>query len=373
MLEKSKYLLGFSLISEIGPARFKKIEDNFESIESAWNSSLAQLTKILGEKISQKIINSKQKINLDQEWEILQQEKIDIISPKFKFKDFPGINHEQFPSKLAKIHSSPFCLFCLGNLNLLKENQLAIVGSRRPTHYGKQVLERLGPEISLSGFIITSGMAMGIDTLAHRAALDNEKPTIAVLGSGLGGKLLRKSFNHKLGKEIIEKNGLLISEYPPNTEASKFTFPARNRIISGLSLGVLIVEAAERSGTLITARHALEQNREVLVVPGNIFSTQSIGTNNLIKQGAQPTTSVSDILKTLNWKTHSPEENKKQKKLNFSDQEEHLIYEKLSFDPEPLDKLVQKCNLDISSISIKLSIMELKGLIKNINGGYIRN
>ncbi len=368
-----KYLLGFSLISEIGPARFKKISEHFESIEQAWNSSETKLVKIFGQKISQKIIADRNKINLEQELELLKTENIEVISPKFSFKDFPGINSQYFPQKLQEIHSTPFILFTKGELALLNKNQLAIVGSRRPTHYGRQVIEKIGPEITLSGLVITSGMAMGIDTLAHRTALNNHQPTIAVLGSGLGQKILRKSFNHKLGEEIIEKNGLLISEYPPNFEASKFTFPARNRIISGLSLGVLIIEAAERSGTLITARHAIEQNREILVIPGNIFSEQSIGTNKLIKQGAQPITSANDIFRALNWKISQTNSTEKSSPPILNDDTEKLIYAKLSFDPQPLDKLILKCKLDISLISIKLSMLELRGIVKNVGGGYIRN
>lgn len=368
-----KYLLGFSLISEIGPARFNKISKTFNSIEKAWNSSESELTKIFGEKLSRKIVRYKNQINLEKEFKLLKTENIEMVSPKFSFQDFAGINFEYFPKRLTEIHSAPFVLFTRGDLTLLSKNQLAIVGSRRPTHYGRQVLEKIAPEIVHSGLIITSGLAMGIDTLAHRTALNNQRPTIAILGNGLGQKTLHKSFNYRLGEEIIEKNGLLVSEYPPIFEASKFTFPARNRIISGLSLGILIVEAAEHSGTLITARHALEQNREILVVPGNIFSKQSVGTNNLIKQGAQPVTSATDIFKALNWKVNQNNFSKRSVPLAFEDEFEKLIYTKLSFEPQSLDKLILKCKLDISVISIKLSMLELKGAVKNVKGGYIRN
>lgn len=369
----AEFLLGFSLIPEIGPARFEKISQHFKSIQEAWNAPESELAKIIGEKIASKIFTHKNKINLNQELEILKQENIEIISPKLSFSDFKGINSEYFPQKLQEIHSSPFILFGRGDLSLLQKNQLAIVGTRRPTHYGKQVLEKIGPEIAVSSLIITSGMAMGIDTLAHRTALNSQQPTIAVLGNGLSKKILQKSFNYKLGEEIIEKNGLLVSEYPPNFEANKLTFPARNRIISGLSLGVLIIEAAEKSGTLITAHCALEQNREILVIPGNIFSEQSVGTNNLIKQGASPITSANDIFKALNWKISQNNFTEKNLSRTFEDDTERLIYSKLSFEPQPLDKLMIECGLDISLISIKLSMLELKGNVKNVTGGYIKN
>ena len=364
-----KYLLGFSLLPEIGPARFKKIEEKFNSIEKAWNSDF----RILGEKLGQKISQKIDKIDLEKEWEILQKEEIAVITPAFNFEDFSGINTEYFPELLSEISSSPFVLFAKGDLSLLSKKQLAVVGSRKPSYYGKQAVEKIIPEVCLAGLTITSGMAMGIDSLAHRQALANEKPTIAVLGSGLGEKILKKAFNYRLGQEIIEKNGLLVSEYPPNFEASKFTFPARNRIISGLSLGILVIEAAEKSGTLITARCALEQNREIMAIPGNIFSQQSLGTNNLIKQGACLIVSANDIFRNLDWKISSYQALSQSEKISFDDKEEKMIYNKLSFDTQSLDKLVLRCKLDISTISVKLSMMEIKGLVKNTGGGYIKN
>lgn len=372
--QNSKYLLGFAQIPEIGPVRFEKISKNFNYLEKAWQADLSQLQKILGTKTGEKIYQKIQSINLEKELEALEKEKIEIITPPFKFKDFKGINSEYFPKNLLEINSCPSILFARGNLEILKQKQLAVIGSRRPTYYGKQIIEKILPEVCSSGLIITSGMAMGIDSLAHRQALDNEKPTIAVLGSGLGENVFKKAFNYRLGQEIISKNGLLISEYPPDYQANKFTFPARNRIISGLSLGVLVIEAAEKSGTLITANYALDQNREIMAVPGNIFSQQSLGTNKLIKQGAELITSAKDVFKVLDWKISSNQKlNQKIEKVELQDEIEKIIYNKISFDPQSLDQLVLKTKLDISSISVKLSIMEIRGLVKNTGGGYIRN
>jgi DNA processing protein len=369
-----KYLLGFTLIPEMGPARFEKISKNFSYIQQAWQADIGKFQKILGNKTGEKIYQKIQKIDLEKELEALAKEKIEIITPYFKFKDFKGINFEYFPKNLTEINACPFSLFARGNLEILKQKQLAVIGSRRPTYYGKQIIEKILPEICSSGLIITSGMAMGVDSLAHRQALDNEKPTIAVLGSGLGENVLRKAFNYRLGQEIISKNGLLVSEYPPDYQANKFTFPARNRIISGLSLGVLVIEAAEKSGTLITANYALDQNREIMAVPGNIFSQQSLGTNKLIKQGAELITSANDVFKVLDWKISSNQKsNQETEKIELQDEIEKVIYNKLSFDPQSLDQLVLKTKLDISSISVKLSIMEIKGLVKNTGRGYIRN
>jgi DNA processing protein len=358
----------------MGPARFEKISKNFSYIQQAWQADIGKFQKILGNKTGEKIYQKIQKIDLEKELEALAKEKIEIITPYFKFKDFKGINFEYFPKNLTEINACPFSLFARGNLEILKQKQLAVIGSRRPTYYGKQIIEKILPEICSSGLIITSGMAMGVDSLAHRQALDNEKPTIAVLGSGLGENVLRKAFNYRLGQEIISKNGLLVSEYPPDYQANKFTFPARNRIISGLSLGVLVIEAAEKSGTLITANYALDQNREIMAVPGNIFSQQSLGTNKLIKQGAELITSANDVFKVLDWKISSNQKsNQETEKIELQDEIEKVIYNKLSFDPQSLDQLVLKTKLDISSISVKLSIMEIKGLVKNTGRGYIRN
>jgi DNA processing protein len=369
-----KYLLGFTLIPEMGPARFEKISKNFSYIQQAWQADIGKFQKILGNKTGEKIYQKIRSINLEKELEVLAKEKIEIITPPFKFKDFKGINSEYFPKNLTEINACPFSLFARGNLEILKQKQLAVIGSRRPTYYGKQIIEKIIPEICSSGLIITSGMAMGVDSLAHRQALDNEKPTIAVLGSGLSENVLRKAFNYRLGQEIISKNGLLVSEYPPDYQANKFTFPARNRIISGLSLGVLVIEAAEKSGTLITANYALDQNREIMAIPGNIFSQQSLGTNKLIRQGAELITSANDVFKVLDWKISSNQKsNQETEKIELQDEIEKVIYNKLSFDPQSLDQLVLKTKLDISSISVKLSIMEIRGLVKNTGGGYIRN
>lgn len=369
-----KYLLSFAQIPEIGPARFEKISKNFDYIQEAWQANIGKFQKILGNKTGEKIYQKIQTVNPEKELETLEKEEIEIITPSFNFKDFKGFNSEYFPKNLLEISACPFVLFVKGNLEIIKEKQLAVIGSRRPTYYGKQIVEKILPEICSSGLVITSGMAMGVDSLAHRQALDNEKPTVAVLGSGLGENVLRKAFNYRLGQEIIFKNGLLISEYPPSFQANKFTFPARNRIISGLSLGVLVIEAAEKSGTLITANYALEQNREIMAIPGNIFSQQSLGTNKLIKQGAELVTSANDVFKVLDWKiSNNQKSNQENGKIEFQDEIEKVIYSKLSFDPQSLDQLVLKTKLDISSISVKLSIMEIRGLVKNTGGGYIRN
>ncbi|MFO7806886.1 MAG: DNA-processing protein DprA [Candidatus Moraniibacteriota bacterium] len=366
-----KYLLGFSLIQEIGPQRFKKLEDHFDSPELAWKSGIKELQHAgIDSKTAEKIVAKKKRLNIEKEVEKLKEENITPVSKPLSFPEFKGVNQDKFPENLTQLNDCPFLLFCKGNLELLKKHQISVVGSRKPTHYGQQVIDKIVTKISSSGIVITSGMALGTDALAHKAALANSNSTIAVLGNGLSEKILQKSVNFNLSREILNKGGLLVSEYSPTAQANRFTFPARNRIISGLSAGVLIIEAGNKSGTLITASHALDQNREIFAVPGNIFSPQSAGTNKLIQEGAMPTICAEDILEQLNWHFKNQEP---QKEIYLEDETEKLIYQHLDCEPCPIDKISLKCKLDISAISVKLSMMEIKGLVKNVDGGYVRN
>lgn len=362
--EKEKYLLGFSLLPDIGLVRFSKIIKQFPDITTAWNFEEKHLLGAdISEKQIQKIIYGRENINLEKEYSKLKEENISIISS--------FIDEKKFPKKIQEIPGTPLVLFVKGNQEILHKKQLAIVGTRRPTPYGKQVAEKLANQIAQSGLIITSGMAMGIDSLAHQASLDNNQPTIAILGNGLSNKILSRSFSHKLGQKILSSGGTLVSEYPPNFEATKFTFPARNRIISGLSLGTLVIEAGEKSGSLITARYALEQNREIFAVPGNLFSSQSIGTNWLIKEGATPTTDVNDILSALGFSAKTIASSDSE--IQFENPEEKLIYKTLNHEPMPIDLIAKISKIDPRILSGKLSMMELKGIIRNMGGGFIRN
>ena len=357
-----KYLYAFTLI-DLGPASLRKMEKHFNNFQRAWTASGDELTKAhLSEITVDKILRLRPKINPDKEWDKLSQYNLTLI-------DF---NSPLYPNLLKEIKTPPYVLFCSGNIELLQQKQLAVVGTRRYTEYGKMVTEKLIPQIAQAGIIITSGMAQGIDSLAHLTTINSDHPTIAVLGSGILENQ-KNSYARKTALKILSHNGLIISEYPPFYPASKYTFPARNRIVSGLSLGVLVIEAGVRSGTLITANYALEQNREVFAVPGNIFSDKSTGTHQLIKEGAQIVASANDILEALNF---SPIQGNlfEQKNVEFNDPTEKKIYEKLSLDPIVIDKLAQLCKLDSTTVATKLSLLELKGLARNIGGGrFIKN
>ncbi|HHX58380.1 MAG TPA: DNA-protecting protein DprA [Candidatus Moranbacteria bacterium] len=356
-----KYIYAFSLIPSVGPSTFRKISTGFTNFEVAWKSTPLEFTQKtkLRENLVQKIFTAKAKIDPEQGWRKFENTGLSLIS----------FNDKNYPSQLKEVKTPPFVLFCLGsNLKLLQEKQLAIVGARKNSPYGQMATEKIVTEIAPSGLVITSGLAYGIDQIAHRTALKSNAKTIAVLGSGINEVLNRPPIKNLID-EIISKDGLIISEYPPRYPSSRFTFPARNRIVSGLSLGTLVVEAGEKSGALITTRCALEQNREVFAVPGNIFSPTSIGPNNLIKQGAQPINSANDILETFNFATNALAKNNNHKKISLTDETENKVYSALSFDPLVIDQLAKKCTLDTATISTTLSMLELRGLVQNIGGG----
>ncbi|NOQ68327.1 DNA-protecting protein DprA [Patescibacteria group bacterium] len=352
-----KYYNAFNLISQMGPLRFKKLCDYFDTIESAWNANSGEYEKAGLEKtVIEKIIQLKKEISPEKEFEKLEKENIKIIT----------INDELYPKLLKEIHTAPALLYYKGQLKK-DEFTIAIVGSRKVSIYGKQVASQFARELSQAGSIIISGMAFGIDSIAHRECVKLKNRTIAVLGGGIDTNSIYPSSNRQIANEIISEGGAIISEYPISTPPLKQHFPARNRIISGLSLGILVIEAAESSGTLITTRFALEQNREVFAIPGNIYSTTSKGTNNLIKLGAKLVIKAEDILEELNLK--SSIEIKKAREIIPDNEEEALILKNLTPDePIHIDQLAKTVKMNTTAVSSLLTLMEIKGKVKNIGG-----
>jgi len=242
---------------------------------------------------------------------------------------------------------------------------VSIVGSRKFTTYGKQAAFAFARDLAQTGIAIVSGMALGIDAMAHRGALDGRGKTIAVMGSSLEDYNIGPRTNFGLSREIIE-NGCLVSEYPLGTPATAGTFPTRNRIMAGLTLGTLIIEAARESGSLITAGLALEFNREVFAIPGSIFSPQSEGTNDLIKSGAKLVSSSKDILEEL--KIEQLQSAEKIRRAIPESKEEEIVLKKLSHEPIHIDIIIKLAKLETSVTSSTLSILEMKGVIKDIGG-----
>ena len=270
------------------------------------------------------------------------------------------LDDPSYPEILRNIPSAPKQLYVVGPLaELLSRPRLAVVGSRKVTIYGKQVTTRLAGEAAKQGIVIVSGLALGVDGLAHQAALDAGGLTIAVLPSSI--ERIYPATHHQLAKRIVESGGVLVSEYPPSTDIFKGNFVARNRLISGLSNATLITEAALKSGSLHTARFALEQGHEVLAVPGNINTLTSEGANNLIKHGAIPVTCIDDILFTLGVKSTQPKAPAK-----GSNEAEDVVLQLLSAGQQDGEALQSESRLDIALFNQTLTMLEITGKIRSL-------
>lgn len=358
--DQQKYLLGIAKITTIGPSRYKKIKKHFFDLRNFWKADFGEITKAgIDSKTAETIIAQRKEISPENEEEKVKKLGIKIIE----------LDDSNYPKLLKEIHQPPFMIQVLGKLNLENDFPFAVVGTRKISSYGKQITTQLARDLALSNLSIVSGLALGTDTLAHQAAVGVNKKTIAVLGCGL--EKIYPSANQNLAKEIIEKDGAIISEFPIGTRPFKSNFPRRNRIISGLSLGVLITEADVKSGAMITAKYALEQNREVFAVPGSIYNPLSAGPNFLIKQGAVLTESSNDILETLNLKEAKFFQSAAQ--IIPDNEVEKIIFSLLSFEPTPVDKIIRLSMLNISVVNSTLTMMEIKGSVKNLGGqNYIK-
>lgn len=276
--------------------------------------------------------------------------------------DIIKLKHEQIPEPLLEIPQPPKTLYIRGKLPSKDLIYLAIVGSRKYTSYGKDMCERLIKGLKGYPIVIVSGLALGIDSIAHRAALDVGLTTISFPGSGLDHNVLHPRTNIGLAEEIVQSGGCLISEMEPSWKATLYSFPQRNRLMAGISRAVLIVEAEEKSGTLITARMALDYNRDVLAIPGSALSSNSKGTNRLIRQGATPITTSEELLEALGFETKKEEQTDTEKYASCGKDELKII--ELLREPKERDVLIRESGMDIARANALLSIMEIKELIK---------
>lgn len=351
-----KFLNAFNLIYGIGPATLRALLERFLSFEEAWRASESDL---IYAGIQPRAIASIQwkraSIHPDREMERLVRENIWIVDE----------NDSAFPRPLKEIPHSPIALYGKGDaalfLNAASCVFFAVVGTRKPTHYGLETTERIVHGLTQHNIVIVSGLAMGIDTRAHQITLESGGKTIAILGSGVDASSIFPPENNLLAKRIAESGGCLVSEYAPGTPATREHFPQRNRIISGISRGVLVVEAREKSGALITARLALEQNRDVFAVPGSIFSSPSAGPNTLIQEGAKLTRSAEDILEEFGIEYTKKDARQNAGMLN---EKERVFLEILS-EEQSVDALKEKTGFAVPEIIATLSLLELKGYVKN--------
>ncbi len=276
--------------------------------------------------------------------------------------DIIKLQIEEFPKALLEIPQPPKTLYIRGKLPPKDYIYLSVVGSRKNTSYGRDICEKLIAGLKGYPIVIVSGLALGIDTIAHKSALNNNLLTLSIPGSGLDNRVLYPRSNIKLAQEIINSGGCLLSEFEPDFNATLYSFPQRNRLMAGISKAILVIEAQEKSGTLITARMALDYNRDILAVPGSVFSSNSKGTNKLIHQGATPVTTSEEVLEALGFTIEKPTQNDKEKYADCSTEEKKII--ELLFEPMERDELVRSSGLNIAQANALLSIMEIKELIK---------
>ncbi len=352
MNEHIKYWVAFSSIPGIGRVRLTQLENYFSNLENAWKASPGDLKRAGLDSVALRAIAKwRPGVSPETEMEKLLRYGVKVIT----------CNDTDYPSRLREIYDYPPVLYIRGSLLPEDEWCLAVVGTRRATVYGKQVTEEIVTDLAQSKITIVSGLAKGIDTIAHRSALETGGRSLAVFACGLD--IVYPGENARLARDIVEQ-GALISEYPLGTRPRAENFPRRNRILSGLSLGVLITEAGENSGAMITARMALEQNREVFAIPGSILSPVSRGTNKLIQEGAKLVCDYTDILEELNLTTVARQI--EMREVLPESETESIILQQLSAEPIHIDEVCRSSGLSAAAVSGTLAMMELKGMVKQV-------
>ena len=347
-----EYWIGFSKVAGIGPARLRMLLDYYGSIQAAWQANPGELRAVgLDRRSVENLVKVRNSLDVEAELEKLDRLDVSVLT-----WDSPD-----YPPPLKNIPDPPAILYVRGRLKPEDEWAVAVVGTRRATTYGKECTEMLVRGLVESGVTVVSGLAYGIDTEAHRTAVAAGGRTIAVLGCGVD--IVYPADNRKLYQAVIE-HGALVSEYPVGTNPDSGNFPRRNRIISGLSLGVLVVEGSIQSGARITADYALEQGRDVFAVPGSILRKSGSGPNHLIQHGAKLVTHVNDILEELNLTmiAHHAEA-----RAVIPDNEvEATLLQQLSADPRHIDDLGQATGLPAAEVASTLTMMELKGMVRQV-------
>ncbi len=363
-MEKLIYLNALNRVSFLGPARIAALLKHCGSPGEAWCAPAPALGAIPElEGLVERLIGERRRIDPLQEWRRLEQLNIGCLS----------LDSPRYPPLLKQISQPPPLLYCLGEWREEDNLALAIVGSRRCTFYGKEVASRLAGELAAAGFTVVSGMALGIDTAAHGGALDAEGRSIAVLGCSV--ERCYPAANRDLMKRIAQ-DGAVMSEFPLDTLPLPQHFPRRNRIISGLSLGTVVVEASQKSGALITAYCALDQNREVFAVPGNVGSPYNRGSHRLIKEGARLVETADDILEELGmfapggFAAAQETAKAQEQKIAALEDDERQILEQVPYEPLHIDEIVRLCGGDAAGTGASLLNLELKGLIRQLPGKY---
>lgn len=349
-----KYWLAISRISNMGAIRMGKLFSAFQNMERAFCASREELQCAkLESNVIETFLRERANINPDEELELIEKTNIQVITLADDF----------YPPLLKQIFDPPAILFIRGTLPDQNYKHVAIVGTRHPTTYGLNATETIVGPLAKSNAVIVSGLAYGIDTAAHKATLKHNGTTIAVLGSGVDHMSIYPTGNRSLATQIIEHGGAIISEFPIGTQPFKSHFPLRNRVIAGFCHATIVIEAAQKSGSLITARAALEDGREVYAVPGPIDSLLSEGPNNLLKMGAAPVTCAKDIMevKEVRMETFTYEPRT---------ETEAQLLSHLSNDPLHVDEMLMRTNIAINVANSTLTLLEIKGVIRHVGGRY---
>ncbi|MBI5959661.1 MAG: DNA-protecting protein DprA [Chloroflexi bacterium] len=355
-MDARKYYLGFNIVKGIGPVRLRELRQRFGDLATAWKAPQSALAAVgLDQRTLGNLLQVRQSVNLDEMLHHVEQIGAVVVT----------LDDPDYPLLLRELPDSPPVLYVKGTLADADQWAVAFVGTRRSTTYGREMAARLAASLVQAGITIVSGLARGIDGAAHKAALEAGGRTLAVLGSGID--VIYPPEHRKLAEEIIQ-NGALVTEFPPGTPPDGRNFPVRNRIISGLSLGVVVVEAPQDSGALLTADCAADQGREVFALPGNVTSNSSLGANRLIQSGAKLVITAEDILEELNLSRSVVETRTQVRQIVPSDPIEALLARHLALEPVHIDELCQLTSLPITQVSSTLAIMELKGLVQRMEG-----
>ncbi len=358
-MENVKYLLVLNSVHGLGPVRLKNLLDYFKDPKNIWEASSKEiLTRGIPQSVVENLYNARKTLNPEKFLEDTEKSGIKWLT----------IFDDNYPKLLREIYDPPIILYYFGDILQSDKKAIAVVGSRKITGYGQVITEKFAKALSEAGLIIVSGLARGVDATAHRITLESSGRTFAVLGGGL--KKIFPPENTTLARIIADGSGAVISEFSPDEPSLPGNFPARNRIISGLSLATLVTEAAEDSGSLITAKCALEQGREVFAIPGPITSELSKGPSMLIKQGACLVTDPAEILEQLGFDGHHKINGRKigNTDMKLSETEEKVLGI-LENESKHVDEICRNLGLSAASVSASLIKMEIQGLIKNLGGG----
>lgn len=376
MATSKELLLILQRLPETGSGTYWRLLDEFPNLVTAFDAPLSIISQILSPAACDVFMDYRK---LGEDSAIMRQVRADLVWLEDHNIQLLDTHSEHYPQILSEIRRAPPLLYVWGDPTVLSLPQIAVVGSRSPTSGGKDNAVRFSKELAAAGVTITSGLALGVDVAAHKGALDAKGKTIAVLGTGIDQIYPRRHM--QLAKDIVDAGGVVMTEFPLGVQPLPANFPQRNRIISGLSSGVLVVEAAVKSGSLITARYALQQNREVFAIPGSIHNPLSRGGHALIKDGAKLVETAQDIIDeiegylSMKWgEVNLDSEGPVLTVMDdlFNAESEDEILKQLGYDPVPFDTLVERTGMVAGELMATLMTMELKGLVGNMGSGYSR-